>query len=105
MGLSGSEWTNDWYSTNYYEHSPERDPQGPETGTKKVLRGAVGSNPQYSLQCSDNLNYQFQRSMLMTIMRSLALSTVCMPLCDEQLIYFSRYALFQTLSVTGTIYV
>ena len=49
MGLSGSEWTNDWYSANYYEHSPERDPQGPETGTKKVLRGGVGSNPQYSL--------------------------------------------------------
>ncbi|WP_025903769.1 SUMF1/EgtB/PvdO family nonheme iron enzyme [Tatumella sp. UCD-D_suzukii] len=49
MGLSGSEWTNDWYSANYYEHSAEKDPQGPETGTKKVLRGAVGSNPQYSL--------------------------------------------------------
>ncbi|WP_228712830.1 formylglycine-generating enzyme family protein [Klebsiella pneumoniae] len=22
MGLSGAEWSNDWYSTDYYSHSP-----------------------------------------------------------------------------------
>lgn len=49
MGLSGSEWVNDWYDPDYYEHSPIKDPQGPEKGTKKVLRGNVGGSPQYAL--------------------------------------------------------
>jgi formylglycine-generating enzyme len=33
------EWCNDFYQEDYYQHSPERDPQGPETGEGKVLRG------------------------------------------------------------------
>jgi formylglycine-generating enzyme required for sulfatase activity len=33
MGLSGSEWTNDWYASDYYSHSPVNDPQGPVKGT------------------------------------------------------------------------
>lgn len=49
MGLSGKEWTNDWYARDYYEHSPVNNPQGPETGDKKVLRGAVGGDDQYAL--------------------------------------------------------
>jgi formylglycine-generating enzyme required for sulfatase activity len=35
MGLSGSEWTNDWYAADYYSHSPVNDPQGPAQGPKK----------------------------------------------------------------------
>jgi formylglycine-generating enzyme required for sulfatase activity len=35
MGLSGSEWTNDWYTPDYYYHSPTKNPQGPENGSKK----------------------------------------------------------------------
>ncbi|MDU7326929.1 MAG: SUMF1/EgtB/PvdO family nonheme iron enzyme, partial [Klebsiella pneumoniae] len=49
MGLSGSEWTNDWYAEDYYSHSPVKNPQGPEQGTKKVLRGNVGGDRQYAL--------------------------------------------------------
>ncbi len=49
MGLSGSEWVNDWYASDYYFHSPVNDPQGPEKGTRKVLRGNVGGDSQYSL--------------------------------------------------------
>ncbi|WP_436883437.1 formylglycine-generating enzyme family protein [Enterobacter asburiae] len=49
MGLSGSEWVNDWYASDYYSHSPENDPQGPEKGTRKVLRGDVGGDSQYAL--------------------------------------------------------
>ena len=33
------EWVSDWYSDDYYRSSPEEDPQGPDTGTEKVLRG------------------------------------------------------------------
>ncbi len=33
------EWVADWYEDSYYERSPARDPQGPETGISKVMRG------------------------------------------------------------------
>jgi formylglycine-generating enzyme required for sulfatase activity len=32
------EWCSDWYGEDY-QHSPERDPQGPDSGTLRVLRG------------------------------------------------------------------
>jgi formylglycine-generating enzyme required for sulfatase activity len=44
------EWVEDWYSTNYYEVSPDRNPQGPEEGQFKVLRGGSWSDlPKYLL--------------------------------------------------------
>ncbi|MGF9573121.1 SUMF1/EgtB/PvdO family nonheme iron enzyme [Klebsiella pneumoniae] len=49
MGLSGAEWSNDWYSTDYYSHSPVYDPQGPVKGNEKVLRGYVDGDRQYAL--------------------------------------------------------
>ncbi len=33
------EWCNDFYGVEYYGNSPEKDPRGPESGEKKVLRG------------------------------------------------------------------
>ena len=33
------EWVSDWYSPAYYASSPEKDPPGPESGSKKVVRG------------------------------------------------------------------
>ena len=33
------EWCQDWYREDYYAQSPQRDPQGPETGQGKVVRG------------------------------------------------------------------
>jgi uncharacterized protein (TIGR02996 family) len=35
------EWCADWYQENYYWHSPQRDPQGPESSSenRRVLRG------------------------------------------------------------------
>lgn len=33
------EWCNDFYKVDYYTESPAKDPRGPETGEKKVLRG------------------------------------------------------------------
>ena len=34
-----SEWVNDWYDANYYQQSPAQDPQGPASGSERVLRG------------------------------------------------------------------
>lgn len=33
------EWCSDWYQEDYYAKSPDRDPKGPESGQKKVVRG------------------------------------------------------------------
>ena len=33
------EWCNDWYQKGYYQKSPRRDPDGPNTGSSRVLRG------------------------------------------------------------------
>ncbi len=39
--MSGNvwEWANDWYSSTYYSSSPSTNPQGPSSGTYRVLRG------------------------------------------------------------------
>ena len=33
------EWVLDWYDPNYYASSPSVDPQGPESGQQRVVRG------------------------------------------------------------------
>lgn len=33
------EWCSDWFSPSYYAESPPTDPQGPHTGTTRVMRG------------------------------------------------------------------
>jgi formylglycine-generating enzyme required for sulfatase activity len=44
------EWVQDWYGANYYEASPGHNPQGPEQGQFKVLRGGSWSDlPKYLL--------------------------------------------------------
>ena len=33
------EWAADWFASDYYENSPTANPQGPEEGTQRVVRG------------------------------------------------------------------
>ncbi len=35
------EWVNDWYDSRYYTNSPISDPNGPSTGSMKVIRGGA----------------------------------------------------------------
>ena len=39
MSGNVSEWCNDWYGKEYYANSPENNPQGPDQGQLKVIRG------------------------------------------------------------------
>ncbi|GAB3049854.1 hypothetical protein GCM10027155_14620 [Acinetobacter apis] len=40
------EWMLDWYDPTYYSHSPEKNPQGPATGTLKVVRSSAPDDGQ-----------------------------------------------------------
>jgi formylglycine-generating enzyme required for sulfatase activity len=46
------EWVQDWYDSAYYQKSPVDDPQGPEEGTGKVLRGGSWTYVPRSLRVS-----------------------------------------------------
>lgn len=39
MAGNAAEWVADWYDREYYQKSPEKNPTGPETGDKRVIRG------------------------------------------------------------------
>ena len=57
LELRATEWTQDWYDPEYYQHSPKMNPKGPERGVvpaddpefgaKRVARGLLGSSPAF----------------------------------------------------------
>lgn len=50
MAGNAYEWVQDWYGTNYYETSPDKNPPGPSQGQFRVLRGGSWSDlPKYLL--------------------------------------------------------
>jgi formylglycine-generating enzyme len=38
------QWVADWYGADYYEKGPRQDPQGPPTGSERMIRGASWSS-------------------------------------------------------------
>ena len=50
------EWVNDWYATDYYASSPSVNPEGPATGTSRVLRGGSWNNNATNLRASNRNN-------------------------------------------------
>ncbi|TAH51046.1 MAG: hypothetical protein EYC68_12525 [Chloroflexota bacterium] len=47
------EWTNDWYKADYYPRASEKNPQGPDTGSYKALRGGAWFSDQFHVRVAD----------------------------------------------------
>ncbi len=46
------EWVEDWYSESYYASSPSENPQGPESGDLRVLRGGSFDSWDRAARCA-----------------------------------------------------
>ena len=44
------EWVQDWYDLDYYQQSPRKDPQGPDAGEMRVVRGGSFGHPPAALR-------------------------------------------------------
>lgn len=48
-----NEWVSDWYGETYYASSPATDPNGPEVGQFKVLRGGSWVSSEFLVRSAD----------------------------------------------------
>ncbi len=56
MAGNAWEWVADWFDKDYYKRSPERNPQGPDSGTSRVLRGGSWVNFPFDLRTAGRYN-------------------------------------------------
>lgn len=48
MAGNAREWVSDWYEQDYYNGGPSKNPQGPEFGETKVMRGGSWNDSHFS---------------------------------------------------------
>ena len=58
MAGNVEEWTSDWYAPDYYIHSPQNNPKGPDNGIARVLRGGSWRHQKIHHVLSTNRSYQ-----------------------------------------------
>jgi formylglycine-generating enzyme required for sulfatase activity len=46
------EWCSDWYEKKYYEKSPDKNPIGPNSGSKRVMRGGSWYDDAAGVRCA-----------------------------------------------------
>jgi formylglycine-generating enzyme required for sulfatase activity/serine/threonine protein kinase len=51
------EWCADWYAANGYGRTPERDPEGPDRGDRRVLRGGSWNNSGHQCRAARRNKY------------------------------------------------
>ena len=56
------EWCNDWYDGNYYNISGNNDPQGPVSGTTRVVRGGCYSSNADNIRTTERSSHDPKRS-------------------------------------------
>jgi len=51
------EWVGDWFDSDYYKKSPDKNPQGPSSGESRVTRGGSWNNNERYTRSADRSRY------------------------------------------------